>query len=213
MKVLIVDDHAVVREGIGRLIEGIDGSTVFQASSSHEALVVLRREVPDVVVLDINLGGSSGLELLHRLRAEQRTVRVVMFSMYADAGYASRALRGGAAGYVSKSAPVEELITAIKAVAAGQTYVERELAQDLAFHNQRGNDDPMQNLTNREAEILRLLGEGKSFTQIAESFGIAYKTVANSCSRLKEKLGLERTADLIRLSVENSMRAERRNID
>lgn len=210
MKVLIVDDHAVVREGIGRLIEGIDGAIVSQASSAEEALATVRQNKPDVIVLDINLGGSSGLELLQRLRTHDRSARIVMFTMYSDAGYAQRAMRGGASGYVSKSAPVEELITAIKSVAAGQTYVEKELAQDLAVVQTR-DGDPMSNLTNREVEILRLLGEGKSFTQIAETFGIAYKTVANSCSRLKEKLGLERTADLIRLSVENSLRSERRN--
>lgn len=209
MKVLIVDDHAVVREGVGRLIEGIEGAHVLQASTSAQALEIVRREFPDIIVLDINLGGSSGLELLARLKAEKTKARIIMFTMFSDAGYAQRALRGGASGYVSKSAPVDELITAIKTVAAGQTYVEVELAQELAvFQNQKG--DPMERLTNREVEILRLLGEGKSFTQIAETFGIAYKTVANSCSRLKEKLGLERTADLIRLSVENSLKSERR---
>ncbi len=212
MKVLIVDDHSAVREGVGRLIEGIEGALVLQASTSNEALVLIRSENPDVIVLDINLGGSSGLELLARLKSEQKNARVVMFTMYSDAGYAQRALRGGASGYVSKSAPVDELITAIKAVAAGQTYIDQELAQDLAVFKHR-EGDPMDSLTNREIEILRLLGEGKSFTQIAETFGIAYKTVANSCSRLKEKLGLERTADLIRLSVENSLKAERRQKD
>ena len=212
MKVLIVDDHAVVREGIGRLIEGIDGAIVSQAENSEQALIQVRSNPPDVIVLDINLGGSSGLELLQRLRAECKSARIVMFTMFSDAGYAQRALRGGASGYVSKSAPVEELITAIKAVSSGQTYVEQELAQDLAVYQTR-DGDPMDSLTNREVEILRLLGEGKSFAQIADTFGIAYKTVANSCSRLKEKLGLERTADLIRLSVENAIRADQRKSD
>lgn len=205
MKVLIVDDHAVVREGVARLISQIPDAITFEAETSAAALTLLRKEEPDVVVLDINLGGSSGLELLQRIKAQERPAAVVMFSMYCDANYAMRALRAGASGYVSKSASVDELVTAIKKVANGEKYVEQELANDLAFAALDQND-PMQSLTNRETEILRLLGEGKSLTQIASTFGIAYKTVANSCSRLKEKLGLDRTADLIRVSIENRSR-------
>lgn len=205
MKVLIVDDHAVVREGVARLVSQIPEAQTFEAETSAAALTLLRREGPDVVVLDINLGGSSGLELLQRIKAQERPASVIMFSMYSDANYAMRALRAGASGYVSKSASVDELITAIKKVANGEKYVEQELAKELAFAALDQND-PMLSLTNRETEILRLLGEGKSLTQIASTFGIAYKTVANSCSRLKEKLGLDRTADLIRVSIENRSR-------
>lgn len=209
MKVLIVDDHAVVREGVSRLISTIAGAQIHTASTSYDAIATLRKEAPDVIVLDINLGGSSGLELLQRFRHEQNSARVVMFTMYSDANYATRALRAGALGYVSKAAAADELITAIKCAARGESYVERELAEEIAYL-EPSSPDPLQNLTNREAEILRLLGEGKSLQQIADTFGIAYKTVANSCSRLKEKLGLERTADLIRLSVENSLKMDRR---
>ena len=207
MKVLIVDDHEVVREGVGRLIASMKGAQVLEAATSAEAVNVMRKEAPDVVVLDINLSGSSGLELLHRLKTEQKSVKVVMFTMYSDANYASRALRAGALGYVSKSAPAEELITAIERAMRGECYVEHELANEIAAGHTTAAD-PLQALTNRETEILRLLGEGKSFTQIADTFGIAYKTVANSCSRLKEKLGLERTADLIRLSVERNLKRD-----
>ncbi|CFX47714.1 LuxR family transcriptional regulator [Candidatus Filomicrobium marinum] len=205
MKVLIVDDHAVVRQGVTRLISQIPDVVTFEAETSADALAVLRTEEPDVVVLDINLGGSSGLELLQRIKAEGHSAAVVMFSMYSDPHYAMRALRAGASAYVSKSASIDELVTAIKKVAAGEKYVEQELAKELAF-TAIDQTDPMQQLTNRETEILRLLGEGKSLSEIASTFGIAYKTVANACSRLKEKLGLDRTADLIRISVENRTR-------
>ncbi len=201
MKILLVDDHAVVREGCRRLLCTLPGADVYEAASAQEGLALYRRHEPSVVVLDINLGGSSGLELLQRLASEEKPARVVMFTMHSEPGYAMRALRSGANGFVSKSAPAEELIVAVKKVAAGERYVDTELAAELAFAPL--GEDPMRSLTNREAEILRLLGEGKSLNEIAATFGIAYKTVANSCSRLKEKLGLERTADLIRVSIES----------
>lgn len=202
MKVLIVDDHAVLREGVRRLIGTLPNLDILEAGTAHEALAQFRKHQPTVTILDVNLGGSSGLELLQRLRAENRAARIIMFTMHSEQTYALRAIRAGAMGYVSKSAPLDELLTAVKRVAEGETYLDRELASDLAFS--RGTaDDPLANLSNREVEILRLLGEGKSLTQIAGTFGIAYKTVANSCSRLKTKLGLERTTDLIRVSLES----------
>jgi len=205
MKILIIDDHAVLREGVRRLLGTIPGAEISEAATTNEALAKLRQDPPHVVVLDINLNGSSGLELLQRLKSEQKNVRVVMFTMYTEPSYIARAIKAGAAGYVSKSAPAGELVTAVRKVAEGERYIDREIASDLYF-NRSSADDPLQNLTNREVEILRLLGEGKSLTQIASTFGIAYKTVANSCGRLKEKLGLERTADLIRFSLDTRTR-------
>ncbi len=174
-------------------------------ANSQEALAQCRSIVPDVIVLDINLNGSSGLELLRRLKSEEVPARIVMFTMHSEPSYAMRALKAGAAGYVSKSADADELVTAVKKVAVGDRYLDRLMASDLVFSS-AVTEDPLHNLSNREVEILRLLGEGKSFAEIASTFGIAYKTVANSCSRLKEKLGVERTADLIRLSVERRIK-------
>lgn len=201
MKILIVDDHAVVRQGVHRLLSGLTGARIMEAGSSHQALLLFRNERPDVVVLDINLTGGSGLELLKRFQIENAAARVVMFSMHAEPIYASRAIKAGAYGYVSKSAGADELATAVTKAAVGERYLDRDTASKLAF-NIYPAEDPLQSLTNREVEILRLLGDGKSLSGIADTLGIAYKTVANSCSRLKEKLGLERTADLIRLSLE-----------
>ena len=202
MKVLIVDDHAVVRQGMQRLLGPIPGATIIEAATAGEALDAFRTASPDVVVLDINLGGSSGLELLQRLLMENSSARIVMFSMHAEPLYAARAISAGAYGYVSKSAPAEELAVAVKRAAAGERYIDRDLACDLAF-TALSADDPLQKLSTREIEILRLLADGKSLSGIASTLGIAYKTAANSCSRLKDKLGLERTADLIRFALEN----------
>lgn len=201
MKILLVDDHIVVREGVRRLLSDIAGAQIFEASTGEEALVIFRKEHPEMVLLDLNLTGIGGLELLRRLLAEDEKVRVVVFSMHAEPIYAARALRLGARGYVSKSAGADELVTAVKRVAEGGRYVEREIADELAF-TQVSPEDPLQQLTTREIEILRLLGEGNSLTEIAQATGVAYKTVANTCSIIKSKLGVERTADLIRVSME-----------
>jgi len=201
MKILIVDDHIVVREGVRRLISALDGVEVSEAGNGNEALALFRKEKPELVLLDLNLAGIGGLELLRRLLAEDPRVRVIIFSMHAEPIYASRALRLGARGYVSKSAGADELITAVKRVSEGGHYVEREIAGELAF-SQHTAEDPLQQLTAREIEILRLLGAGNSLNEIAEAIGVAYKTVANTCSIIKSKLGVERTADLIRVSME-----------
>jgi two-component system invasion response regulator UvrY len=200
MKLLIIDDHDIVRQGVRRLLSLLPEAQVSEADSADAGFEVYARERPDVVVLDINLSGGSGLELLTRLRSLDEKSRVVMFSMHADPAYANRALRSGAVGFVGKSASADELIEAVKAAAEGQRYIDRRLASEMVLNPVEG--DPLSTLTNRETEILRLLGEGKSLSEIASTFGIAYKTVANTCTRLKEKLGVERTADLIRISLE-----------
>jgi DNA-binding NarL/FixJ family response regulator len=201
LKILLVDDHAVVREGVGRLLADRDDIVLTGVSCGAEALAHARKEPPDLVLLDLNMKGISGLELLRHLLLKSPKVRVIIFSMHFEPSYAARALRLGAKGYLSKSASADELLTAIKRVSEGGHYIERELASTLAISQLTG-DDPLQQLTNREIEILRHLGSGKSLSAIADALGVSYKTVANSCSLIKNKLGLERTADLIRASIE-----------
>jgi DNA-binding NarL/FixJ family response regulator len=205
MKILIIDDHAIVREGVRRLLGALPDVEIFEASNAQEAQSAFMAGNPDIVILDINLETSSGLELLRKLKGENRGTRIVMFTMHSEARYAMRALRAGASGYVSKSAPADELVSAVKKVLEGHKYIDREIAHDLVL-SPVDVEDPMSSLSNREIEILRLLGEGRSIAEIAQAFGIAYKTVANSCSRLKEKLGIDRTSDLIRFSIENRSR-------
>ncbi len=204
-RILLVDDHAVVREGVRRLLLELDSVTIREADNGEAALALSRAEAFDLVILDLNLAGIGGLELLQRLLRENSKARVVVFSMHAEPIYAARAMRLGAKGYVSKSAAAEELITAVRRVAEGGIYVERELATQIAANPINGGD-PLQQLTTREMEILRLLGDGRSMSQIAETLGVSYKTIANTCSIMKTKLGLERTADLIRMSIEQLSR-------
>jgi two-component system invasion response regulator UvrY len=200
MKILLVDDHAIVRGGLRRLLAPVDAAIV-EAASGRDALVRYREDRPDVVVLDLNLPGIGGLELLQRLIIEDGEACVLVFSMHAEAIYASRALQAGARGYMSKNATPDELLTAIRRLADGGRYIESEIAQELAL-NTAPNGHPLHSLTERDMEILRLLGEGRSLAEIADELGVGYKTIANTCSQIKAKLGVTRTADLIRLSIE-----------
>jgi two-component system, NarL family, invasion response regulator UvrY len=131
MKILIVDDHFVVREGLRRLLSPLPDVYVHEAASTQDALVAFREDRPDLVLLDLNLPNSSGLELLDRLILEDKRVRVLVFSMHAEPNYVVEALKAGARGYVSKSAPAEELMTAIRRVTDGGQYIEREIASKL----------------------------------------------------------------------------------
>jgi len=201
MKVLVVDDHVIVREGIRRLLTPASEFVVTEAATAREAATAFRNARPDVVLLDLNLPNGSGLDVLRRLLAEDKGAKVLIFSMHGEPFYVARALDAGARGYVSKSAPAAELLAAIQKVAAGGHYVEHEIAAHLLV-NRYSNDLPLNRLTTREADIMRQLGEGKTLASIATALGVTYKTIANSCTIIKSKLGAERVADLIRLAIE-----------
>lgn len=201
MKILIVEDHEVVRAGVRGLIAALpDAETVIEAKSSDEALHLYRRHKPDIVILDIRLGDRHrGLDVLSALLSIDDDVRVIIFSFFDDLGMVANALQMGALAYVSKGAPADELLTAVSRVRRGERYIESRIAMEIAFAtdlNQPSND-----LTPRETEILALLSEGKAIGEIAASMGIAYKTVANALGAIKQKLGVQSTADLIRLTL------------
>lgn len=201
MKFLLVDDHAVVRTGLRRLLAALPGVEICEAAEGREALAIVRTDQPDVVLLDLNLPGLGGLELLRRMLLERPAARVMVLSMYAEALYAARAMRAGASGYLSKNASPEELLEAIRRIAAGGRYIEGEIAQELALQA-AATGSQIEQLTGRDLEILRLLGSSQGLAQIADALGVSYKTVANTCSGIKAKLGVTRTTDLVRLSIE-----------
>jgi len=200
MNILLVDDHALVRDGLRRLLESSTGDAVFEAQDGVQALDQLQRRAFDLVILDLNLPGLGGVELLRRILAAA-SVKVLVLSMHAEPLYAARALESGAAGYVSKNAAPDELLTAVRRVLAGGRYVEAEIAQALAWRS-AGADQSMDQLAPREIEIMRLLAQGRSLTEIATQLGVRYKTAANLCTQIKAKLGVGRTADLVRLAIE-----------
>jgi two-component system, NarL family, invasion response regulator UvrY len=200
MKILLVDDHVIVRAGLRNLLAAVADARISEAATGRDALLQLRQDRPDLVLLDLNLPGIGGLELLRRMLLEDKTLRILVLSMHAEPLYAARALELGARGYVSKNASAEELLTAIRRVADGGRYIENEIAQDLALQSVSPGYG-LQDLTDRDLEIMRLLAEGMTLSEIADALGIGYKTVANACSHIKAKLGVARTNDLVRLAM------------
>jgi len=201
VKILVIDDHPIVRAGVRRLLAAEPEIEVREATNGREALGIHRELQPTLVILDLNLPGIGGLEVLTRLKAADPDARVLVLSMHDDGIHVTRALRAGAAGYVTKNAPPEELLEAIGRVARGHTYIEREIAEDLVFASVRKSPHPLKDLSSRDLEILRQLAEGRTLSQIADTVGIGYKTAANNCSRIKAKLGAASTADLIRIAL------------
>ena len=199
MNILLVDDHAILRAGLRKLLGAVFEGEIYEAANGREAVSLALARKLDLILLDLNLPDLGGLELLERL-LQVSPAPVLVLSMHAEPLYVSRALEAGAHGYISKGAPPEELLTAVRRLIAGGRYVEAELAQALAAHPEVGSD--MGQLSSRDIELLRLLGAGRSLSEIADALGLSYKTVANTFSAMKTKLGVARTADLVRIALQ-----------
>jgi two-component system, NarL family, invasion response regulator UvrY len=202
LKVLIVDDHPIVRAALRRLLAGEPGMEVLEAASGREALSAYGANHPALVILDLNLPGLGGLEVTRRLKTADPAARVLVLSMHDDETHVARALQAGAAGYISKNAPPDEILVAIRRVANGHTYIERDIAENLVFYNIRAPSHALEHLSSRDIEILRLLAGGCSLWQIADTIGVSYKTAVNKCTQIKAKLGATSTADLIRIALQ-----------
>ena len=205
VKILIVDDHPIVRSGLRRLLTVEPEIEVREAANGREALSVFGEQRPTLVILDLNLPGVGGLEVLSRLRAIDPDARILVLSMHDDQIHVTRALQAGAAGYISKSAPADELLEAIRRVAGGHTYIEHEIAEELVFSQIRAASHPLKDLSSRDLDIMRLLAEGCTLPQIANALGLSYKTAANSCTRIKAKLQATSTAELIRIAIRSGL--------
>jgi two-component system, NarL family, invasion response regulator UvrY len=202
-RVLLVDDHAVVREGYRRLLQDEPSIRVIgEAGNAAEACEQARTLGPDVVVMDIALPGTSGIEATRRILKDQPHLRVLMFSMYDDAIYAHRALEAGAVGYLSKASAPEALIQAIYAVSRGERYVSPDVATNIARSAAQPGKSQIEALSPREFEILRLLVQGETVRSISEKLGLSEKTVANHQSAIREKLGARNSAQLARLAAQ-----------
>lgn len=200
MKILLVDDHAIVRTGVRKLLSLVSDVEVLEAKTGRESLALAKAHHLDMIVLDLNLPELGGLELLARLRQLAPTP-ILILSMHAEPLYVRRALEAGAQGYVSKNAAPEELLTAIRQVSGGGRYIEQEIAQALILQVETPVASVAQ-LAPRELEILRLLAAGRSLGEIAEALGLGYKTIANNCTLIKAKLGVTKTSDLLRVALE-----------
>ncbi len=199
MKILLVDDHAIVRAGLRRLLAVAADAEIIEAATGRQSMVLAKAISLDLIILDLNLPELGGIELIARLR-QISPAPILVLSMHSESLYVTRALDAGAQGYVSKNAAPEELLTAIRRVSAGGRYVEQEIAQALVLQP-ISQPVSLAQLAPRDLEILRHLAAGKSLSEIADLLGLGYKTVANNCSLIKTKLGVTRTADLLRLAL------------
>jgi DNA-binding NarL/FixJ family response regulator len=206
VRILLVDDHAVVREGYRRLLERTpDIEVVAETGSAEEAYRAFCELTPDVVVMDINLPGTSGVEITRRIVAREADARVLVFSMHDDAMFASQALQAGAKGYVTKASAPEVLVEAVRSVAAGRVYLSQDVAQQLALHTIPGQQLPLSNLSGREFEVFRLLAEGRSVADIAQIMCLSQKTIANYQSNIRQKLDLTNAAQIVRLAMSHGL--------
>ncbi|HKW47380.1 MAG TPA: response regulator transcription factor [Gemmatimonadaceae bacterium] len=207
IRILIVDDHPIVRAGLRRIAEDDRGIVVTaEAPSGEEALAALAQYVADVVLLDVSMPGSPFTETLRRLRETHPTVRVLVLSAHPEDQWAVRALRGGASGYLTKDHSPEQLLDAIRRVHRGGRYVSPSLAEKLAA--QLGQDfvgAPHEQLSDREFDVLRGLGTGRTVKEVAEALGLSPKTVSTYRTRLMEKMGFATNADLVRYSAEHGL--------
>jgi DNA-binding NarL/FixJ family response regulator len=207
MKILIVDDHAVIYQGLKRILDDeFEGATFGEARHSQEALDLVSRERWDLVILDVDLPGRGGLDVLKQMRAEHPKLPVLMFSMHSEEQFAVRALKAGASGYVAKDSASERLVEAIRKVIRGGRYVSTALAEKLAADLSR-DVSPVSHeiLSDREFEVMRMIAEGKTTTAIADLLSLSVKTVSTYRARILEKLQLETTSELIRYVIDQGL--------
>ncbi|MDQ2634966.1 MAG: response regulator transcription factor [Pseudomonadota bacterium] len=202
--VLLIDDHPIVLQGCRRVLQDAGVNQVLEADNAAAGYRLLRRNKPDVVVVDLALksGGLGGLELIRRMRLHDKRTPILAFSMHSDPLVVSRALKAGATGYVLKDSGPRDFLEAFEAVRRNKPYLGHELAMQVAMLGSTGTQSPLAGTTSRELHTLALLAEGKPYAQIATDLGVSYKTVVNTSSQLKSKLGARNLPELIKLAVQ-----------
>lgn len=200
--ILLIEDHPIVRAGCRRLLQSRDGIEIIEADCGAEGLRLNRERRPDLIILDLNLPDATGLDLLRQVRRETPAVKVLVFSMYEDPAFVANALEAGAVGYITKNDDPDTLLEAIDRAWQGSVHLGRTVAQKLALMNLRSPGSALRNLSPRETQVLELLGDGRSLSEIAARLDISYRTAANVSSQLKSKLGVASTSGLVKLAVE-----------
>ncbi len=206
LRVLIVDDHEVLRDGVKRVLDKQPGTVTFgEAGTAPEALRLAREQEWDVVVLDLSLGGRSGLEVLKELRQLRPRLPVLVLSMHSEEQFARRAFKAGAAGYITKDSPRAELLKAVKKVSEGGTYVSPALAEKLVFDLRRDDRPPHETLSDREFEVMRLIASGKTVKEIAGILSLSDNTISTYRARILEKMGMKTNAELTHYAIQNRL--------
>ena len=202
IKVLIIDDHPMVISGCRSLFAADAAVQIEEAGDAKSGQRAFTRSKPDVTIIDINLPDVSGFELMRRIRKTAPDAKIIIFSMNNDPAFVVRAVDLGAQGYLSKNDDPRLFVKAVRRVAAGENFISPQLAEAVTFSGAALKANPASQMTSRELEILRLLGRGDKIVEISDALGISYKTVANTTSLLKQKLGAKNHSDLIRIAVE-----------
>jgi DNA-binding NarL/FixJ family response regulator len=202
IRIMLVDDHAVVRAGVRRLLEqDAKFSVVAEAESGERAYQIFGEHLPDVTIIDLSMPGMGGMETIKRIVARYPTAKILVLSMHENVAFASQALKAGAKGYVTKSGLADELANAVEWVVSGQTYLGSELSNKIALQLHNAEGDPMQALSAREFEIFRMLVDGVDLNKIAGTLNISLKTVANYQTTIKQKLGVSSPVEMVRLAI------------
>ena len=205
MRILIVDDHPIVASGCRTVFADDPEIILLEAADAESGERAFVAEKPDLCVIDINLPTVSGFELARRILTHDASARLIMFSMNDDPVFAARAIDIGAKGYVSKTGDPNDLVEAVREVGNGGVYLPPAIARNVAFARPGFAQNPLSKLTSREMEILRLLSSGKSLSEIAWLVHSSYKTVANTSSIMRQKLGVRTSAELVRLAIESGV--------
>jgi two-component system, NarL family, invasion response regulator UvrY len=202
IRVMLVDDHAVVRMGFRLLLEGAaDIRVAAEADSGEEAVRAFPEIKPDVVVMDISMPGIGGIEAIDRILAREPQARILVLSAHEDAMHARRVLKAGAVGYLTKRSAAEELIQAIRQVAQGKTYLEPSIAQQLAVQQMSGEKSPVDMLSEKEFKVFLALAKGTSVAEIAEIMSLSPRTVGTHLYNIKQKLGASNSAELAIIAI------------
>jgi DNA-binding NarL/FixJ family response regulator len=207
IRVVIADDHAIVREGLKRIVAEVpDLQVVGEAADGNQALERVRELDFDILLMDLSMPGRSGMELIKLVKAEKPRLRVLVLSMHQEGQYATRAIKAGASGYLTKESAPALLEQAIRKIAAGGAYISAEVAQQLALGAMPGGDKaPHESLTDREFQVLRLLVAGESVTDIAASLHLSVKTISTHKANLMQKLGLPNQSELVRYAMKHGL--------
>ncbi|MGZ5036906.1 MAG: response regulator [Usitatibacter sp.] len=207
IRIVLADDHTIVREGLKQLLAAAEGfEIVGEASDGHEALKAVRELDFDLLLLDMSMPGKSGIELIKQVRAEKPKLRILVLSMHEERQYAIRAIRAGASGYLTKESASRQLVEAIRKVASGGAFISAEVAEQLALGAMPdAKGAPHEALTDREFQVFRMLAEGKSVSDIAERLHLSAKTVSTHKANIMQKLGMETTGELIRYALAHGL--------
>ena len=206
IRIMLADDHAVVRSGLRRLLEQRPGlEVVAEAESGEQAYQMFGDCQPDVIVMDLSMPGMGGLEAAKRILQRYSNARIIIFSMHEAVSFAAQALKAGVKGYVTKTGVAEDLLQAVLEVSRGKTYLSPEVAQKIALQTLIGESNPLQQLTAREFEVFRLLAAGRRVDEVADTLKISQKTVANYYTLIKQKLSVSSPVEMVRLAMRHGL--------